>query len=80
MTLDGDIVMTSGAMTGGSRRKDAGSLLSNERKIQECKENIVRKQKYIEKLKAAIAESEEARKEAEEEVEKLGAKYQSANT
>lgn len=80
VTLDGDIVMTSGAMTGGSRRKDAGSLLSNERKIQECKENIVRKQKYIEKLKAAIAESEEARKEAEEEVEKLRAKYQSANT
>ncbi len=80
VTLDGDIVMTSGAMTGGSRRKDAGSLLSNERKIQECKENIARKQKYIEKLKTAISESEAARKAAEEEVEKLRAKYQSANT
>ena len=78
VTLDGDIVMTSGAMTGGSRRKDAGSLLSNERKIQECKENIARKQKYIEKLKTAIAESEEARRNAEEEVEKLRAKYQSS--
>ena len=70
--------MTSGAMTGGSRRKDAGSLLSNERKIQECKENILRKQKYIEKLKVAIAESEKAREKAEEEVEKLRAKYQSS--
>ncbi len=78
VTLDGDIVMTSGAMTGGSRRKDAGSLLSNERKIQECKENILRKQKYIEKLKVAIAESEKAREKAEEEVEKLRAKYQSS--
>lgn len=78
VTLDGDIVMTSGAMTGGSRRKEAGSLLSNERKIQECKENIARKQKYIEKLKAAIAESEKERKNAEEEVEKLRAKYQSS--
>lgn len=78
VTLDGDIVMTSGAMTGGSRRKDVGSLLSNERKIQECKENIARKQKYIEKLKTAIAESEEARRNAEEEVEKLRAKYQSS--
>lgn len=80
VTLDGDTVMTSGAMTGGSRRKDAGSLLSNERKIQECRENIARKQKYIEKLKSAIAESEAARKEAEEEVEALRAKYQSAGT
>lgn len=78
VTLDGDIVMTSGAMTGGSRRKDSGSLLSNERKIQECKENILRKQKYIEKLKAAIAESEKEREKAEEEVEKLRAKYQSS--
>lgn len=80
VTLDGDLVMTSGAMTGGSRRKDAGSLLSNERKIQECRENIARKERQIEKLKAAIAESERNRIAAEEEVEKLRAKYQSAFT
>ncbi len=79
VTLEGDIVMTSGAMTGGSRHKDAGSLLSNERKIQECKDEILRKRKYIEKLQAAISDSEEARKEAEEEVEKLRAKYQDAH-
>lgn len=80
VTLDGDTVSTSGAMTGGSRGRGAGSLLSNERKIQECKENIARKQKYIEKLKAAIAESEKARKEAEEAVEALREKYQGANS
>ena len=80
VTLDGDIVATSGAMTGGSRGKNAGSLLSNERKIQECKENIAKKQKYIEKLKAAIASSEKARAEAEREVERLREKYQGANS
>lgn len=80
VTLDGDLVATSGSMTGGSRRKDAGSLLSNERKIQECKENIARKQKYIEKLKTAIAESERAKAEAEEAVEALREKYQGANS
>ena len=80
VTLDGDIVSTGGAMTGGSRRKDTGSLLSNERKIQECKENIARKQKYIEKLKTAIAESEKARKEAEDAVDALREKYQGANS
>lgn len=80
VTLDGDIIATSGSMSGGSRRKDSASLLSNERKIQECKDNIARKQKYIEKLKAAIADSERARKEAEAAVEKLREKYQDANS
>ncbi len=80
VTLDGDIVATSGSMTGGSRRKDAGSLLSNERKIQECKDNIAKKQKYIEKLKTAIAESERAKQAAEAAVEALREKYQGANS
>ena len=80
VTLDGDLVATSGSMSGGSRRKDSGSLLSNERKIQECKDNIARKQKYIEKLKQAIAESERAKDEAEAAVEKLREKYQGANS
>ncbi|MBQ8429625.1 MAG: chromosome segregation protein SMC [Clostridia bacterium] len=80
VTLDGDLVATSGSMSGGSRRKDSGSLLSNERKIQECKDNIARKQKYIEKLKQAIAESERAKEEAEAAVEKLREKYQGANS
>ncbi|MBQ8394759.1 MAG: chromosome segregation protein SMC [Clostridia bacterium] len=80
VTLDGDIVATSGSMTGGSRRRDTGSLLSNERKIQECKDNIVKKQKYIEKLKAAIAESVRLKEEAEAAVEALREKYQGANS
>ena len=80
VTLDGDLVATSGSMSGGSRRKDSGSLLSNERKIQECKDNIARKQKYIEKLKQAISESERAKEEAEAAVEKLREKYQGANS
>ena len=58
----------------------SGSLLSNERKIQECKDNIARKQKYIEKLKAAIADSEKAKREAEEAVDALREKYQGANS
>ncbi len=80
VTLDGDTIATGGSMTGGSRRKDAGSFLSTERKIQECKENIAKKQKYIEKLKTAIAESEKARAEAERAVETLREKYQGANS
>ncbi len=80
VTLDGDTVSTSGAMTGGSRGRNVGSLMSNERKIQECRDNIARKQKLIEKLKAAIANSEKERREAEEAVERLREKYQGATS
>ncbi len=79
VTLEGDSIATSGNVTGGSRGRTNSSLLSSERKIQECKENIARKQKLIEKLKAAIASSEQERKEAEAAVEKLREKYQGAN-
>ncbi len=80
VTLDGDIIATSGSMTGGSRRKETGSLLSHERKIQECKENIAKKEKLAEKLKIAIANSEKEKAELEAEVEELREKYQGANS
>ena len=80
VTLDGDTVSTSGAMTGGSRGRSASSLLSNERKIQECKDNIARKEKLIEKLKIAIAKSEKEKQAAEAAVDKLREKYQGANS
>ena len=78
VTLDGDLIATSGSMTGGSRGRNVASFLSQERKIQECKDSIAAKQKYIEKLKKAIADSEKAREEAEEAVDALREKYQDA--
>ncbi len=80
VTLDGDIVATSGAVTGGSRQKESTSLLSHERKIQECKENIAKKIKYTEKLKATIASNEQEKKELEAELENLRQKYQGVNS
>ncbi len=80
VTLDGDVVATSGSMTGGSRSKTTSSLLSHERKIQDCKDNIAKKQKYVEKLKSAIANSEREKRELEEELEALREKYQGANS
>lgn len=76
VTLDGDIVSTSGSMTGGSRQQKGASVLAGERKIEECHENILKKQKYLEKLKIAIAESEKGKEEAEAAVNALRAKYQ----
>ena len=54
VTLDGDTIATSGAMTGGSRRKDSGNLLAGERNIKECEEEIARKEATIQKLQSAL--------------------------
>ena len=80
VTMDGDVIATSGNVTGGSRSKSASSLFSTERKIQECQETIARKEKLVQKLKAAIASSEQERAEAEAEIEKIRQKYQGANS
>ncbi len=76
VTLDGDIVATSGAMTGGSRSRGAGNLLAGERKIKECEEAIARKQALSEKLKKAIAQSESERDAAEKEQAEFRIKLQ----
>ncbi|MBR2022954.1 MAG: chromosome segregation protein SMC [Clostridia bacterium] len=80
VTLDGDVIATSGSMTGGSRGKNASSFLSVERKVQECQEMIARKEKQVAKIKMAIAESQKALDEAEEAIDKLREKYQDANS
>lgn len=54
VTLDGDTIASSGAMTGGSRRRESGNLLAGERHIKECEENIARKKAAMEKLKKAL--------------------------
>ncbi len=70
VTLDGDTIATSGAMTGGSRRRESGNLLAGERQIKECEEMIAKKTATAEKLRAALDECgrslDEARREQEE--------------
>ncbi len=54
VTLDGNIIATSGSITGGSRKKESGHLLAGERKIKECEAEIAKKRAAAEKLKAAL--------------------------
>lgn len=65
VTLDGDVIASSGSMTGGSRRENSANLLANERKVKEIEDEIAT-------AKATLARSEAKRTEAEEEL--LGAK------
>ncbi len=80
VTLDGNQILTSGAMSGGSQERRNASLLSHERNIQNCKEEIARKQRYIDKITATLRDHEQAKQQLDQEVEDLRAKYQNANT
>ncbi len=76
VTLDGDTIASSGAMTGGSRRRESGNLLAGERHIKECEEGIARKKATLEKLKGALEECEKALAEAEAAYEKFRIRVQ----
>ncbi len=76
VTLDGDNIATSGAMTGGSHRKESGNLLAGERNIKECEEGIARKKASLEKLKTALAACSKELEEARAAYEKFRVKVQ----
>ena len=80
VTLDGNQTLTSGAMSGGSQEKNrSASLLAHERKIEECRENIRKKQNYIQKLQTTIDECKRAKDAAEDEKAALLIKLQNIN-
>ena len=58
VTLDGDVISTSGSMTGGSRRENSANLLANERKIKEIEDDIAAKKSYLERADGKRAEAE----------------------
>ena len=76
VTLDGDTIATSGAMTGGSRRKESGNLLAGERHIKECEEGIARKQEELVSLQAERKEAEAALNEARARYEQFRLRVQ----
>ncbi len=69
ITLDGDTIATSGAMTGGSVKRDSGNLLASERQIKECEESIARKKGALVKLQAALRSCEEELEQARKDYE-----------
>ena len=77
VTLEGDIVATSGAMTGGSR-KNAGNLLQNERMIKQCEDEIAAKKREMSGLRDALQRASADRKAEEEKLENLRQSLQSS--
>ncbi len=56
VTLEGDIVATSGSMTGGSRKENSSNLISRDREINDLKEKLGVLQAEIEKITASQEE------------------------
>lgn len=76
VTLDGDTIASSGAMTGGSRRRESGNLLAGERRIKECEEGIAARQKKMAQLKASLAQCEQTLFAAQQNYEQFRLKVQ----
>jgi chromosome segregation protein len=78
VTLDGDVIATSGSMTGGSRRENSANLLANERKIKEIEEEISLKQSALSRAVEKQHAAEQDKQDAIVKREQLREKLQSA--
>jgi len=78
VTLDGDVISTTGSMTGGSKREIAGNLLANERRIKEIEESIDGKKTMLSRAEAKRTEAEEAGRQASEQYKNLVNRLQEA--
>lgn len=78
VTLDGDVISTTGSMTGGSKREIAGNLLANERRIKEIEENIDGKKAFLSRADGRRKELDDKKAEAYAEQQQLIKKLQDA--
>ena len=78
VTLDGDVISTTGSMTGGSRREIAGNLLANERRIKEIEDNISEKKTFLSRADAKRKELDERKTQVNGEYQALVKKLQEA--
>ena len=80
VTLDGDVISTSGSMTGGSRREGGSNFLANERRIQQAEADIAAARKECEQLTQKRTALEEQKQKAAEELETLRESFQEARS
>lgn len=78
VTLDGDVINSSGSMTGGSRKDNAGNLLANERRIKEIEESIAEKKAALSRAETMRDRAQAELKEASSNLEELRAKFQNS--
>lgn len=80
VTLEGDVISTSGSMTGGSRREGGSNFLANERRIEETQKSIAAAEKEKAQFMRERAALEEKKNKAFEELETLRESFQQARS
>ena len=78
ITLDGTLYASSGSITGGSKRSDAGNLLENERRIKELEEAIETKKDFLKRAEVKRVELDKINEERKGQLNKLESRLQSA--
>ena len=71
VTLDGDILNTSGSIAGGSKKAEVNNLLSREREIESIKEKITVQQSRVNEHKNKLSNYVDMKAELGREIEKL---------
>ena len=80
VTLDGDVISTSGSMTGGSRREGGGNFLANERRIEQAQADIAAAEKERGELTKKRSELEERKAKEADALETLRESFQEARS
>ncbi len=80
VTLDGDVINSSGSMTGGSRKDNAGNLLANERRIKEIEDSIADKKAALSRAETMRDKAQAELSEKSAELEKLRERFQNSRT
>ena len=80
VTLDGDVISTSGSMTGGSRREGGGNFLANERRIEQAQAEIAAAEKERDALTKKRAALEDEKQKQLDALETLRESFQEARS
>ncbi len=80
VTLDGDVISTSGSMTGGSRREGGGNFLANERRIEQAQAEIASAEKERDALTKKRAALEDEKQKQLDALETLRESFQEARS
>ncbi|MBE7088143.1 MAG: chromosome segregation protein SMC [Clostridiales bacterium] len=78
VTLDGDVISTTGSMSGGSRKEQAGNLLAVERRIKETEDLIIEREEQVKRAEIKRDTTEEDKNNAEYELEQLRGRLQNS--
>ncbi len=80
VTLDGDVINSSGSMTGGSRKGNTGNLLASERKVKEYETQIEEKRQTMNRMETLRDNYQKEIGKKRAELERIMKSFQSSRS